>query len=76
MSFCPTKLDRYIVAVDIAGLLETLAERRHHGRVPLRRRTVQESDHGGGTPTALQVVIGERPVAYGPASIGATRPVV
>ena len=40
------EFDGDVLALGIAGFLETLAERRHHRLVPLKRRTVEESDHG------------------------------
>jgi hypothetical protein len=41
----PTELDRHILAVDIAGFLQALTERRHEGRVPAKRSAVEEPDH-------------------------------
>ena len=41
----PAVFDRSVLAVDVTGLLEALEERREEGRITLRRRAVEESDH-------------------------------
>src|SRR5262249_45193075 len=41
----PAILDRHVAALDITGFVEALAERGHHGCVPLRRPAVEEADH-------------------------------
>src|SRR4029077_8865507 len=41
----PAILDRHVAALDITSFVEALAERGHHGCVPLRRPTIEEPDH-------------------------------
>ena len=41
----PAIFDRHVLALDIAGFLQALTERGHHGRVPARRCAVEEPDH-------------------------------
>src|SRR5262245_47799876 len=43
--FRPAVLDCHVLTLDVAGLLQALAERGHHGGVPLRRPTMEEPDH-------------------------------
>jgi hypothetical protein len=45
VSFRPAVFDRHILALDITGFGQSAAESVHHGRVSLRRRAVQKSDH-------------------------------
>ena len=42
----PAEFDRHILALDIAGFLQALTKRGHHGGVvPVRRSAVEEPDH-------------------------------
>src|SRR5262245_38112419 len=44
-AFRPAILDRHVLAVYVAGLLQSLAKRDCVKRIPLRRCAVEESDH-------------------------------
>src|SRR6516162_5602021 len=44
----PAILDRHVAALDIPGFVEALADRGHHGCVPLRRPAVEEPNHRHG----------------------------
>src|SRR5262249_29376746 len=45
VTFRPAILDRHVAALDITSFVEALAERGHHGCVPLRRPTIEEPKH-------------------------------
>ena len=45
LSVRPAIFDRYILALDIAGFLQTLTECVHLGRVAVRRCAIEKSDH-------------------------------
>ena len=45
LSVRPAIFDRYILAFDIAGFLQTLTECVHLGRVAVRRCAIEKSDH-------------------------------
>src|SRR5215471_5696756 len=44
-AFRPAILDRHILALDIAGLLQTLMKRAHHGCEAVGQSAVEEPDH-------------------------------
>jgi hypothetical protein len=41
----PPIFDRYILRVDVPGLLQTLKKGTEHGREALRRSTIQKTEH-------------------------------
>jgi hypothetical protein len=45
LTFRPTVFDRHVLALDVAGFLQTIAERRYIRRPTTGRRAVEESDY-------------------------------